>query len=206
MEMSLSRALVELKTITKRINDSIQKFSPTDVMVGGKLKTNQTLSEFEKNVKADFQSITDLISRRSKIKSAVVKANALTTVTIAGTTMTIAEAIERKNSISLEQSLHRTIQLNFMTNSNQMEQMNLRAQDRLDKLLEATFSKDSSKVKPDEYDAVAKPFMEKNFSTMVDPLNVREVIKKLDDNIIKFLQEVDIILSEANASTMIEIN
>ena len=47
----------------------------------------------------------DLISRRNKIKSAIIMSNAKTVVEVAGKQMTVAEAIDKKSSIEYEKEL-----------------------------------------------------------------------------------------------------
>ena len=56
----------------------------------------------ESRAKADYQSIEALIKRRNAIKSAIVVSNATTKIEVAGVKMTVAEAIERKTSISYD--------------------------------------------------------------------------------------------------------
>jgi uncharacterized Fe-S center protein len=80
---------------------------------------------------------------------------------------------------------------------------NSQAKLRLDKLLESTFSKESTKVKPEEFESVTKHFLERNEATLVDPLDIRKVIEKLEESINSFEEEVDIALSESNAVTTI---
>jgi len=206
-KISISRALGELKTLDKRIDKIVMEFKLVTNKIGGKIpvKDGKNIEEFNQSVKSDFQKINDLIQRRRKIKAGIVNANSKTMVRINNENMTIAEAIERKNSISHEKELLRQIIQNFEDETQKIESHNEDVHNRLDDLLVSTFSKESSKVKSDEYDAVAKPFLQNNEALLVDPLNIKEQIRKLNDYIIGFEQEVDIILSETNAKTEIEI-
>ena len=92
--MSLHRALSELKTLDKRIHKQIDDSKFVGVKHKNK-KVNlfQDEKEFIREAKADYQSIIDLITRKQKIKKAIVEANANTKVTVAGKEMTIADAI-----------------------------------------------------------------------------------------------------------------
>src|SRR5690554_4907003 len=100
MEMTITRGLSELKLINDRIQ---RKINDARFAVGNKNNNKKidgmTIEEFNKNAKSQYQSIQDLIERRKKIKSAIVDSNAKTVVTIAGKEMTVASAIERKESI-----------------------------------------------------------------------------------------------------------
>jgi len=205
-KISVSRALGELKMLDNRIAKLTKEFVPVDIIVNDKLlKSGKTRDLFCMDVLADFRQLVDLKARRNLIKIGIVKSNAITTVNINNVEMTVAEAIEKKSSIQQDKDL-----LNVMRNVWEIARQvivknNESANQRLDKLLETTFSKDSTKVKSDEYESVAKPFMLRNESKMVDPIDLQKQIKLLDDAITKFESEVDICLSESNARTEIEI-
>lgn len=204
-QISISRALVEIKTLNKRIEKLTKELSIFDISIGGKLKSNRSLEEFSQYAKSSMQQLEDLIQRYSKIKSQIVLSNSKTTVNVNGETFTVAEAIERKNSIKqlvnvvgkLKETFHSTVKIIDAANEN--------SQTRLDKLLESTFSKDSSKVKPEEYEAVAKPFLERNEAKLVDPIDARKKIDMLEKYIEGFVSNIDIVLSESNAKTYITI-
>lgn len=96
-KMSLHRALAELKLLDSRIERGINTIVPIGVQqTGRKVNGHYDKAEFEKEVIADFQSVTDLIARRQLIKSAIVQANATTSVKIGGVDYKIAEAINQK--------------------------------------------------------------------------------------------------------------
>jgi hypothetical protein len=75
----------------------------------------------------------------------------------------------------------------------------------LQRLLEVNFGKDS-KAKSEEIDAIPKPYLENNAPRFIDPLDVKKKIEELANEISKFEAEVDVVLSEANAKTEIEIS
>ena len=56
-----------------------------------------SLSDYKENIKSNYQKTMDLIRRRDALKRAVVNSNAETKVNVAGETMTVAEAIDKKN-------------------------------------------------------------------------------------------------------------
>jgi len=203
-KISITRALVMLKTLDKRINQQSKELNPLDVEVDKKLTfSKQPKNDFVQDIKASYQKLTDLIKQRNTIKSNIVKSNALTTVRVAGGEMTVAQAIERKSSIVFEKNLLNILKHQLANGIARMDSVNCQARLRLDKLLESTFSKDSTKVKPEEFESVSKPFLERNEATLVDPLDIRKVIESLEESINSFEEEVDIALSESNAVTLI---
>ncbi len=206
MKMTITRALVELKTLNKRIMNAIDNLIPVTIVTGKNVPRGFTTREdFEKDVKAKYESVNALIDRRKQIKSKIVTANAVTEVEIAGAKMTIAEAIERKSSIALEKSLLGRLSEKYASNLKVHEQAEFKCNDQLQRLLEVNFGKDS-KAKSEEIDAISKPYLENNAPRFIDPLDVKKKIEELANEISKFEAEVDVVLSEANAKTEIEIS
>ena len=204
-KMSITRALVELKTLDNRIIKAIDSIMPVALVTGkGSPRGFKTTEEFTAKAKESYQSAVDLMNRRSVIKGAIVKANAETVVTVGGKEMTIAQVIEKKNSIKYDRALLNTILRQYTTILNQSTQIENDVEMKLQRLLEVNFGKDS-KAKPDEFDAIAKPFKEANMPTIIDPLGANTLIEKLQKEISDFESEVDFTLSEINAKTEIEV-
>jgi hypothetical protein len=205
--ITITRALAELKLLDKRINKEIGEFNPVGLMQARKniiIGTNKTKEDFEKEAKAQYQSITDLIQRRANIKSSIVKSNSDTNVKINGKSMSVAEAIERKNSISYEKSLQTQLNRVGVDCANKRESHNTQLQSQVEQMLLNNYGKDR-KANADEYEAIAKPFTEANELNFVDPLDYDKTNKSLYDDIEKFETEVDFVLSESNAKTKIDV-
>jgi hypothetical protein len=204
-KITVTRALVQLKSLEKKINKLTNEFNPVAIVINKKIqRSNETVDEFSKRVTEDYQSLVDLIKQKNMIKSQVVVSNAITKVTIAKEEMTVAQAIERKISIGYDKMLINQLKNTMSIATDQEMNTNSKVQTRLDNLLESTFSKDSTKVKKEEYDAVAGPFMERNEASVLDPIKVRKEIEKKTEIVENFEKEVDVILSEINATTYIE--
>ena len=203
--ISITEALVKLKTLGKRIDSAISSIRPISMVTGKNSPLGfKTTEEFETSAKAAFQSAQSLIQYRQTIKGAIVAANATTNVTIGGKVMTVAQAIERKNSIQYEKDLLKCLSQNYTMTLSSVVRTEADVQVRLQKLLEVTFGKDI-KTKGDEVDNISKPFIEANNPRMIDPLNLKNLIESLEKDIDEFEGEVDFRLSEANARTMIEV-
>lgn len=200
---SIHRALAELKLLDKRITKTIDNLKVITYKKGNKLEYNITEEEFKAVVESDMQSVKDLITRRKEIKEKIVKSNAETLVTIAGKEMTVAAAIERKESIKYEKKLAEELknQLNnlkaIINNRNEQVEYsldrqlgNLTSNPDADKELVLTFS---------------EQYRNKEQFTLVDPLNIEKVIEELENEIDSFESEVDYVLSTSNAITEIEI-
>lgn len=197
-QISITRALNELKLLDKRISKHIQ----SSVFVTHEVNKKVNAKVF--TPKEDLQSINDLIQRRQIIKSKIMESNAITKVTIAGKTMTVVEAIELKESIKYKKELRDRIAHQVRRARKEIEDINEVAQGRLDSLLQANFGKES-KTKDSEMEAISKPFLERNEAKELDPLGIDSVYEKLENEIDDFENEVDFVLSESNSLTKIEI-
>ncbi len=206
VKMTIHRALSELKLIDAKIEKQITEIIPTGAYQKGKLINGYIQEEdFKKSAESKYASINDLILRKSLIKSLIVKANGETKVTISKKEMSIADAITAKTTIKFKKQFveelkkrHQQTIVVLNKNNNQVEQ-------NIQSILEATFGKENVKVGKEDVDAVRKPYIEANEFHLFDPLKVTEKIESIETEIIEFESEVDAVLSEINAITLIEV-
>lgn len=204
-EITVTRALSEVKGLTKKITDKIQKLNIVDLYTNtGKntLRAGVSREDFEKNAKADYQQIKDLIQRRNDLKRRIIYSNSTVKVTIAGKEYTIAEAIDRKNSIDIDMQLLQELKQCY----NLMYETQVRKNNEVEKVIDhqiAQLYSSKERITDDAYNNVAKPYRDTKGVHMIDPINVKKEIEKLEEEINSFIQEVDFVLSESNARTFI---
>lgn len=205
-KMTIHRALSELKIIDARIEKAISTIEPTGVTQKDKL-VNQFYKkeDFEKEAKSKFQSVNDLIERKNKIKSAIVKANGVTQVEINGDKMTIADAINFKQVIDFKKKLIATLEQKHRNAKAVAEKNNKQVEDNALRLAEAALQKDNVKINDGDAVAITEPYLVKNQFHLIDPLKVDELVENLQSEVNDFESEVDAVLSEINAVTVIEI-
>lgn len=179
MEMTITRALSELKMLDKRINRTIDEAVLGGLVIGKHIQNGfQNQEEVEKKAKADDQSIQALIKRRNAIKSAIVVSNATTTIEVAGVSMTVAEAIERKTSIDYDIRYLRKLKKVYTELVDRSEQINEDVKKRLDQHLETLFGKDG-KTQAAANQEIVKSFLAENEAAIIDPLRLRVKIEQL---------------------------
>lgn len=207
MKITLHRALTELKTIDERIAKSIQNtlFIGSKKGEKGLVNQNTTETDFEKETKSKMSSITDLIDRKTKVKSAIVNANATTIVKINGNEMTIAEAIVNKAFISNKKVLVQAMKSRLREVESYVNSMNDKVEHNAINLAQAALQKDNVKIGDNDAVNITQPYIEVNSNHLVDPLNLKKQIEWLEEEILDFETEVDASLSEVNATTFIEI-
>lgn len=208
MEMSITRALAELKLLDKRIRKSIGNSVFADMSQGKRPVTGYENNEqFVKSSKSHIQSAKDMIGRRQAIKSAIVRSNAETEIRIGDRKMTVAEAIERKTSVEYEKRLLKKLRNDYFTAKETVENKNAEVRQRLDALLESHFGKDTSqKVSESDVNTISKPYLEQNEWHLVCPPKTETLIRELEDEVHNFEFEINYILSESNTVTKIVID
>lgn len=202
-QISVTRALAEVKSLNDRIEKATRGTTFIGVTVGGKVPNGADLQTTQNTLKANLQSVQDLIARRQAVKTAIIRSNAVTTVTINGKTLTVAEAIERKGSIDKERALMSVLQTQLGQVRSVVERNNVQMHGRIDTMLQAAVGKER-KATEEELEAISKPYTTSNITAPLDPNGLEDVILKMEEEINGFLFEVDFALSEANAKTLIE--
>jgi uncharacterized alpha-E superfamily protein len=199
--ISITQALAELKLLDKRIQKALDNVTWADVNT----KSHPVDAEkFAKNVRAEYQSFSDLVKRRDTIKRAVVKANAVTRVKIGTWEGTVAEAIEYKMSIHYKKRLLDVMRSQLLRAKDQFKDQQESVDARLEKLLHSELGKDV-KTSPETITALTNSFRENNKVELVDPLDLSARALALEEDIEEFETNVDWVLSETNGKTLIEV-
>lgn len=197
--MTITRALVELKTLDKRIQKAIDE--SVFVSLHGELRKPD-----ERALKAQnyYDKVRDLMERRVRLKSAIVSSNATTQVRVCGMDLTVAEAIELKSSIKNYKSLLSRMRAQYGDAVRTMEHENERARRNLEGSLSRNTSDDKDKDRMNVAD-YSKQYMTIHGVSLFDPLKIQGKVEDLDKFITEFQDEVDFLLSEKNATTTIEL-
>ena len=206
-KMLVTQALNELKTLDARISRAIRnatfiagaKTSDTKVVPG------TTKEDFVKNAKASHDSIEDLINRRETIKSAIIESNAKTTIEICGKEISVAKAIDMKDSIIYKKQLLTQMVTQRDGAKAKVARENITMENKIDQLVSTAFGKESKQnIKPEDYDSIANPYRTSNEYSLVDPLKLDEKIEELERFIEDFEATVDAKLQVSNCVTYIE--
>lgn len=202
--ISVNRALSELKRLEQRISKKIlnSDFVGAKKGISSLVKNIYKVEDFNNKCKGDYASCLALISRRNKIKQAVVLSNANTKVKIDGVEYTVAEAIERKVSIDFERELLEKMKQDYRKWRHELDVQNMNMQDNLEKIMETLASGDKKGAESNE---LVKKYREDNGWALVNPLDIERKIIELEEEIDGFESEVDFVLTESNAITMIEV-
>ena len=206
--MTIHKGLAELKILDGRIKKEIQNGSYCAANKHSNEKINGiTIEDFRKTVQGTYDKVTDLINRRKAIKKAIVLSNAKTTVKIADTEYTVAEAIEMKNhGIEFETMLINVMDMQYKQAQAEVNRQNgNNLEERADQYVTAIYGQKEGKTNSADIDKVRKDFLEANSYEIVDPINVQDKVDALRQKIDAFMADVDSALSVSNALTKITI-
>lgn len=206
--ITITEALNELKLYDAKINKAIERAK----FIGAKKKSVEKVGtidveKFITDAKSSTQSITDLIKNRNALKAAIVKSNAITYLEVGDNKMTVAEAIERKNSIQYEKDLLFTMKAQWADATLNVNKENKKVDAKVDELIQTLVGRDTTKkLDKDEQAAVETPYRAKNEWELVDPLRLYDLMTKLEAEIDTFESQVDGKLSLCNATTFVELD
>lgn len=208
-KISVTRGLVELKTLNDRIGRAIGQgtFVSTVVGHGAQRKSLDfpSVTDLENKIKGSFDSVNALILEREKIKSAIVLSNATTMVQLMNRTMTVAEAIELKTTVDFRTSYLNTLRTQLMQSRSRVSVDNAKLEVKIETLLTTLYGSEKTKVDQASVAAVSDPQRNQHEVTLFDPSNITAKIEQLQNEVDILTGEIDFVLSESNAKTEIEV-
>lgn len=210
-KMSVTRALAELKRLDDRIL-AAQAGEAVFVSVAIGQADNKkpvaiqgSVDLVRSKIQSAFDTIEALFKKREAIKGAIVKSNAATMVTIGNRTMSVAEAIELKRSITIKQAFRNVLQQQYRSAMGRVSELNAQLDSTIEVNLKSVYGSDKSKVDQSTFDSIAKPQRALKEASLIDPADVLKVIANLSEEISQVETELDFTLSEINARTEIEV-
>ena len=204
-KISIHRALTELKMLNHRIEAATNEVSSVLANRKSNSKINGVeIQEYEKQMQASYDKVVSLIDYRNRIKALVVESNAKTKVIVGKEEMTVAEAIERKQSIQYEKELLEVMQQQYRSAVNTVAKENDALPAKLETYL-VNILGNKDKQSPEEVKLHTDTFMKRNEFELIDPMNIKKKMEALNSRIEEFESEVDAVLSESNATTFIEV-
>ena len=207
-EMTVQRALNELKIIDERLSKRLTEF----VVVGTKkvsearvVETRESIVEFENRAKGVLDSVDGLLKRQQELKHAIMTSNATTMIEVAGKTYSVMTAIDRKRTIEKEKLVVKYMRDALIRAEYKVSQENDKMESYIQRQTNAMAGGDLSSKKDDYIIAFEKSYREQNSWDLVDPLKLRDLIEQREQEISMFELEIDTALTVSNAITKIEI-
>lgn len=206
MEMTITEALVKLKMFDKRIHDGVNRLDVGHVLNKTRVAppNSKTDEEFKQNFEACLQSVQALIDNRNAMKAAIVKSNALTLVKIGSKEMTVADAIERKNSIKHEKLLLNKLEATHNSLNQQYTTALAKLEMDANDFVQKQFG-NVEKANAEEVNKSRQIYMDNQKLRLVASDKIPDVVKTMRTDIEEFEANVDVQLSVSNSTTKISV-
>lgn len=209
-KMSITRALTRAKTIEKQLARLVESQYVVTLM---KREVDDVSDVYQDNLKmtqSNFDQFNDLFAELNNIKAAVRKSNEVTKVVIGGEELTVADALVYKNTIVYRSNFLDRITRENRNAESRVEQSKISADTKFasvrENLIKNLQGQDVSEdylktILTEEERRLKKAIIEVKVSGIKDVNDYIEAERKRIDT---FIEEVDYVLSESNATTMIE--
>ena len=201
VKMSITRALAQVKLIESKLG---RAFAGFDVEINGKLKyfPNFTTEQFEKEALVEVNSFEDLFKNRLKIKSAIARANIDTKISLLGTEYSIIELIDLKNSSQYKKNVYTNLINNYNKCKSDVVNQDVKIENEVSKQVEVANS-NKTQVSKDLTTTLTETY-KTLWGGKIVGLDINKISKEKDD-LDKLVAEIDMILSEINSKTEIEV-
>lgn len=201
VKMSITRALAQVKLIESKLG---RAFAGFDVEINGKLKyfPNFTTEQFEKEALVEVNSFEDLFKNRLKIKSAIARANIDTKISLFGTEYSIIELIDLKNSSQYKKNVYTNLINNYNKCKSDVVNQDVKIENEVSKQVEVANS-NKTQVSKDLTTTLTETY-KTLWGGKIIGLDINKISKEKED-LDKLVAEIDMILSEINSKTEIEV-
>lgn len=208
--MSITRALTRAKTIEKQLARLVESQYVVTLMKREVDDVSDVFKDNLKMTKSNFDQFNDLFAELNNIKAAVRKSNEVTKVVIGGEELSVADALVYKNTIVYRNNFLDRITRENRNAESRVEQSKISADTKFasvrENLIKNSQGQDVSEdylktVLTEEERRLKKAIVEVKVSGIN---NVNEYIEAERKRIDTFIEEVDYVLSESNATTIIE--
>lgn len=217
-KMLVTQALDERDLLVKKIADKIERASFVDGAKANEEKVYGSRVDretFEKEAKAAYQQIQDLMTRYQKIDAAIVASNATAQITTSYGTFSVAGAISLRSRLrkeytrvleaDFEEQLYWKMKKEYEEEIQVINRKNSQIQSSADQMRLSILGNDN-KGGTDRQIDVVETYVKENTMVLVDPLDISKKLEKLSEKKTTLLAELDTQIKVSNATTEIEID
>lgn len=201
-QISITRALTRVKVIEKQLEQLSYDKYVRSVLEQDKDKKQS--EDFKAESKSNFDKFNSLFDESVALQKAIRKSNEDTLVKISGKEMTVSEALILKSLIEHKQQLLSNIRDQNSNTNNEIEKAETQIESKAQSFVQSLKTENQSQI--DDAMKVGRLSATKELRKVrLTGLNVEQILKEDLEFVQEFLVEVDYVLSESNATTLIEI-
>lgn len=202
-KISLTRVLSEIKSITEALATHATIAAVSTNKTGRVVTENCSHEQFKLTSQSRFDAWTAQVERLVLLKTLRNKANVLVEVTVGGKQMTMDQAIAKKAMLTWQKSALANFKAQLQKAQLEVTKADADVQISIDKAVAAAVA---SNALTTEQSNVFKAMYEHSLGKQIAVGdNIKTSLEKLEKYITEFSNEIDYVLSEANANTHVEI-
>lgn len=202
-KISLTRVLSEIKSITESLATHVVIAAVSTNKTGRVVTENCNHDQFKLTSQSRFDAWTAQVERLVLLKTLRNKANVLVEVTVGGKQMTMDQAIAKKAMLTWQKSALANFKAQLQKAQLEVTKADADVQISVDKAVAAAVA---SNALTTEQSNVFKAMYEQSLGKQIAVGdNIKTSLEKLEKYITEFSNEIDYVLSEANANTHVEI-
>lgn len=202
-KISLTRVLSEIKSITEALATHATIAAVSTNKTGRVATENCSHEQFKLTSQSRFDAWTAQVERLVLLKTLRNKANVLVEVTVGGKQMTMDQAIAKKAMLTWQKSALANFKAQLQKAQLEVTKADADVQISVDKAVAAAVA---SNALTTEQSNVFKAMYEQSLGKQIAVGdNIKTSLEKLEKYITEFSNEIDYVLSEANANTHVEI-
>ena len=205
-----------------RAYETINEMKYIEVAQGKKETINGVpITNISKNIEAQYQKVLALISNYERLKKAILRSNAgitdttpVQTVTVCGKQYTMAELIDvsdnvygnNKHTDALKSSLLQRMKQAYSNAVRKVEAQHDKVEQNFQDYIAKVSSNEKQSLTAADIQKRSEVWHEDGDYRLIDPLNLKDKIDKLQAELEKFKQECDATMSEQNALRMVNVD
>lgn len=202
--ITLTRVLSEIKDLETKLNEVPQIAGLSTDKTGRVESENCDIDEFKRISQSRFDKWISMADRLTKLRTARNKANATVTVTVAGKSITMDEVISMKSLLKVQKVALETFKRQISSAENQVQKINNEIKAAIDNNVKVAIQA-SSPLSEEQIAVLENMYRGSNGKTTILGVSVKQGIANLEKHIESFTSEIDYVLSEANASTKVNV-
>lgn len=199
--MSLHRIIAEIKAAEAKL----QQLGSSSFVFTVPVDNEADTAEGKKLSQSNFDKIAGLLTNLAVLKAARNRLNAVTKVTIAGNEMTIDEALAKKSANVYELNFLNALRSQMVGGKQRVDAVQAQIEAKIGQ--QVTAASAGTKKATDEEIKVFRAMAERN--TKIEVVTFDGLKGKIDEmakSLEQFATEVDYVLSEANATTKVDVD
>lgn len=204
--MSLHRIIAEIKNLEAKLSVIGATTFVSALVDGNSPEQTAVISKAERDSQAEFDKVVSAFTNLATLKAARNKANSTTEVTIDGKKMTIDEALSIKASIPHREVLIGNLTAQFTRAQARVDQVAAQIDLKVNAQITAMTSGSTKKVETEAIEVIRRGVEKDQKLKIVAANGLKDKIEAMKAENERFNVEVDYILSEANATTIVEVS